>query len=119
MDRIKSGQVVFDAVVDLVQADKSAHRITIAEQTGLKLSVVDDHLKRMTADGRVRRIERGRYLPTHPSRPDRAVSVTVLPDMTVKMEIGDHVLDLSMREARMVVMSLGGTTYLFGNAPVR
>jgi hypothetical protein len=108
-----ASQTIYNAVVDLNNTSRRAHRETIAEITGLKLSIVDDHLKRLKADGRLQLIERGVYIPIPPSREDRAVSNTMLPGGTCKVEIGDEVLSLTMREARMVVSVLGGITLSF------
>lgn len=119
MNRSSVGQRVYDAVTDLVATDRTAHRITIAEVTGLKLSVVDDHLKRMRGDGRLKLIERGKYIPIPMAREDRAVTHTILPDLTVKLEIGDEVLHLTMRESRNMAIALSGVVYMFGMIPQR
>lgn len=112
----KTSQVIYDTVVDLTNTSRRAHRETIAEVSGLKLAIVDDNLKRLKADGRVKLIERGVYLPVPPAREDRAVSNTILPDGTCKLEVGDDVMSLTMREARALVGVLGGITLQFAMA---
>ena len=58
---------------------------------------------------RVARVQRGVYVPVVQHPEARLVSLTVLPDGTVKLEIGDdHVLTLTPREARSVGVTLGG-----------
>lgn len=50
------------------------------------------------------------------AEPDRAVSVTLLPDVgrKVKIEIGDTVVDLTVREARMLGELTAGLMLRFG-----
>jgi DNA-binding transcriptional ArsR family regulator len=116
MNRSRVSQQVLDCVCDLVRADQPAHRTNIASILGLKLSVVDDHLKRMKNEGVIKLIERGRYVPVPQARPDRSVSHTITPDFLIKLEVGDEVLDLSLREARMVALVIGGVALAFGQS---
>lgn len=109
-------QVVQDTVLDLFNTGRVAHRETIVEVTGLKLAIVDDHLKRLTADGHLRRVERGVYAPVPAPREDRPVSNTMLPDGTCKIEVGDDMMTLTMREARMLASVIGGITLQFVGA---
>ena len=81
--------------------------------------VVDDTLKRLTAMERLRRIERGVYMPIIPPREDRAVSNTMLPDGTCKIEIGEEVLNLTQREARHLAMLIGGIPLVFASTGIR
>jgi hypothetical protein len=114
MSRIQNtSQKIYDTVLDLNNTDRTAHRLVVAEVTGLKLSIVDDTLKRLTADGRLKRIERGVYAAVPPPREDRPVSNTMLSDGTCKLEVGDDMVALTLREARMVVAVLGGITFQF------
>lgn len=108
-----SGQVVYDTVMDLTNTGRRAHRETIQQVTGLRMSVVDEVLKRLTASERLRRIERGVYTPIIPPREDRAVSSTMLPDGTCKVEIGEEVISLTLREARHLAMLIGGIPLVF------
>lgn len=109
-----ASQRVYDAVVDLTNTGRRAHRDTIAEVLQLPLAIVDDHLKRLTTNERLKRIERGVYLPIPPSREDRAVTTTMLPSGMCKIEVGDDIMELTMREARMLGALVGGITLQFG-----
>ena len=117
MNRNNTGQRVYDAVVDLTSTGRRAHRTTLSEHLGMALVTVDDNLKRLKNDGRLKLIERGVYMPIPPAREDRAVSNTMLPDGTCKLEVGDEVLHLTMREARMVSAVVGGIGLHFGALP--
>ncbi|WP_395146977.1 hypothetical protein ACF3N0_08780 [Moraxella atlantae] len=102
-------QVVLDAVNELHSLEYVATRATITELTGLKQSLVDDCLKHLCDEMLIRRVERGCYAPVQRFPAPRAMWQTVLPDGTVKLEIGDeHILTLTPREARMIGMMMAG-----------
>ena len=105
---ITSTQRIFDAVRDLREVDQIATRETVAELTGLKLAIVDDRLRALMDDGRVKRVLRGVYVPVEVHPPARSISKTVLTDGTVKIEIGDEVLTLTPREDRALAMLQAG-----------
>jgi hypothetical protein len=89
-------------------------RQILVDITGLTYSVVDDHIKRKIDGGRVRRVVNGIFEPVLGAPEDRAVSVTHLPGRTVKLEIGDVCIDLTLRETRMVGMATAGVALQFG-----
>lgn len=66
----------------------------------MKLTVIDDRLGTLTDDGMLLRVQRGVYVPAvqHPVAPP--MSKAVMPDGTVKIEIGDGMLTLTPREDR-------------------
>lgn len=111
-----AGQMVYNAVADLTNAGKRAHRETIKEVTNLRQTVVDNHLKTLKNEGRVRLVERGVYVAEPSPREERAVSTTMLPEGLVKLEIGDDILTLTMREARHVGFFLAGVAIQFATA---
>lgn len=101
---------VMKAITDLClsQRDKLARRDVIVSTTGLPLGVVDEQLKKLRHDERIRLVERGVYVPVPTPREDRAISATAMPDGTFKLEIGDTVEELSPREARSLGDLFGG-----------
>lgn len=101
-------QKVLDAVEQLHALEQVVTRETLAEHTGLTLSVIDDRLKALVADGRIARVQRGVYVPVPSHPPARPISHTELPDGTVVLDIGDEVLHLTPREARTLGAMLGG-----------
>ena len=52
---------VFDAVRELRALAQIATRETVAELTGLRLGIVDDRLRTLVDDGRLKRLLRGVY----------------------------------------------------------
>ena len=95
-----SAELVFEAVCDLYAEEKAVSRETLAQVTGLKLSVIDDRLGVLVDDGLIHRIQRGVYAPSAQHPPARPISKTILPGGMVKIEIGDDVLTLTPRESR-------------------
>lgn len=118
LERIKAGwsanrRAVYDAVVDLNHANKQASRKAIADASGKPLQIVDDHCRNLKEEGFIRPIMPGIFEPVE-QLPDRPISGTILPNGRYKLEVGDQVLDLSMREARNAGLLLGGIGIQFG-----
>lgn len=99
---IPSTQRVLDAVCELRRLEQIATRETVAELTGLKLSVVDDRLRALVDDEKLKRLLRGIYEVVEQYPPARVISKTVLPDGYVKYDIGDFVLTLTPIEDRVL-----------------
>ena len=58
---IPSTERIFQAVRELRAMDQIATRETVAELTGLKMTVVDDRLRALVDDGKLKRLLRGVY----------------------------------------------------------
>ena len=102
-------EIVLEAVWDLYNAEKIVTRENIAELVPLDLVTISDRLSFLVDKGQVYRAHRGVYKPAHHHKPARIISKSVLPDGTVKIEIGDdHVLTLTPRENRMLAECMGG-----------
>lgn len=84
---ITSTQRIFDAVRDLREVDQIATRETVAELTGLKMAIVDDRLRALVDDGKLKRLLRGVYelVETYPQT--RNISKTILDSGYVMIEI--------------------------------
>ncbi|MFG5779882.1 hypothetical protein ACFIQF_22710 [Comamonas sp. J-3] len=105
---IPSTKQVLDAVRELRAADQIATRETVAELTGLKLSIVDDRLRALVDDDELKRLIRGVYELVEKYPEARAISKTVLPSGWVKWDIGNDVLELTPAEDRvMAQLSMG------------
>lgn len=84
---IPSTERVFDAVRDLRAMGQIATRDTVAELTGLKLSIVDDRLRALVDDGLLKRLLRGIYELVETYAPPRNISKTILDSGHVLIEI--------------------------------
>lgn len=105
---IASTQRIYDAVRELRSLDQIATRETVSELTGLKLSIVDDRLRTLVDDSKLKRLLRGIYELVEVYPAPRAMFCGILSDGMVKFEIGDHVLDMTPQEARNASRALGG-----------
>jgi hypothetical protein len=100
--------LVYQTIVDLHNAGRVATRSVVKDLTGLNYGVVDDHVKRMLEDGRLRRVVAGVFEPVEEMPSARAVSLTRLPNGMAKIEIGDHVIDVVPSEERQLASMLAG-----------
>ena len=111
--RTSNREAVFQAVVDLCASNQQATRKAISEATGLRMTIVDDHIKKLKADELIQLVINGVFEPVVRAK-DRPVSGTIVPNGGYKLEIGDICLDLTLREARNVGLLTGGLGLQFG-----
>jgi len=96
-----NAETILEAVEDLHNQEQIVTRETLSQLTELKLSIIDDRLSYLVDSGQIIRVQRGVFIPTPKHRVARLMSKMVLPDGTVKIEIGDdQILTLTPREAR-------------------
>ena len=101
-------QQILDTVQELHNLEQIVTREAVREATGLPLTTVDDRLAVLVDRGDILRVERGIFVPAVRHPPARPISKTVMPDGTVKLEIGDVVLDLTPREDRHLAGMMAG-----------
>ena len=89
-------QQILDTVQELHNLEQIVTREAVKEATGLPLTTVDDRLATLVDRGDITRIGRGVFVPAVRHPPARPISKTVLPDGSVKLEIGDEVLTLTV-----------------------
>lgn len=113
-------QLVLDAVHDLYASHQVVTRTLISELTGIKQSLIDDRLKTLCDNGKIKRVERGVYIPVHQYPLPRQIWQTILPSGLVKIDIGDdHVLTLTPQEARTLSCMMAGHYLQFNMAGAR
>lgn len=96
-----NAETILEAIEDLHNQEQIVTRETLSQLTSLKLSIIDDRLSYLVDSGQIMRVQRGVFIPTPKHRVARLMSKMVLPDGTVKIEIGDdQILTLTPREAR-------------------
>lgn len=103
-----SADAVLEAVHDIHAQEQIVTRETLSAHTGLKLSVIDDRLSYLVNEGVIHRVQRGVFVPAQTHRTARYVTRSLLPDGTTVLEVGDTVLVLTPREARMVGELMAG-----------
>lgn len=99
-EKATTGQIVWETIIGLTNEERDITRQVLRDVTGLAYELLDDHIKRLETAGKVFKVGKGliRIVPLYP--PERAQSVTALPDGRVKFEIGDDYLVLTPPEAR-------------------
>ena len=110
-----TGQVIWDAILDLHNQEQVVTREVLADITGLRMTVIDDHVGRMVDDSRLRRVRAGVFVPVAQLPPARPVMASIQTDGFVTLEIGDTVLILQPREARMADALMAGQFAQFSN----
>ena len=63
-----SAEIVFEAIQDLHVHEQIVTREILAELTGLKLTTIDDRLAHLVDNGRIRRVQRGVFVPMEQHR---------------------------------------------------
>lgn len=106
--REDTSNIIYSAALDLHQSGQVITREALSQITGQKMSVVDDRLKVLVDDGFLRRVERGVFLPIFKHHETRVISKTILPDGSIKIDIGDEVLELTPHEAMILGKNLIG-----------
>ncbi|MEO8391210.1 hypothetical protein [Polaromonas sp.] len=107
-------EAILQTITDLSDHNKMASRSRIAELTGLKMSIVDDHVDRLKNDGMIRALYNGVFEPVDQT-PDRNVSSTSLSRGRLKIEIGDDICtNLTPREQLALAKQLAGVLMAFG-----
>ena len=105
-----NAEIVLGAIEDLHAREQIVTREILAELTGLKLTTIDDRLGHLVDTGKVRRVQRGVFVPLEQHRPARPISRTLCPDGTTVLEVGDTVMILSPRESRMIGELMAGSS---------
>ena len=105
-----TAEVVLGAIEDLHAREQIVTREILSELTGLKLTTIDDRLGHLVDTGKIRRVQRGVFVPLEQHRPARPISRTLCPDGTTVLEVGDTVMILSPRESRMIGELMAGSS---------
>ena len=108
-----TAEIVFEAIQDLFAREQIVTRETLAELTGLKLTTIDDRLGYLLDNGKIRRVQRGVFVPLEQHKPARPISRTLCPDGTTVLEVGDTVMILTPRESRMLGEVMTGAAQQF------
>lgn len=117
-EKVSSTDLVFRCIREHRETGRVASRQTIQTATGLPLTIVDDRVKHLKAVGKIRLAGNvaGIFEPTDDRSDDRAISVTITPQGLVKLEIGDSIIEVTMREARHIGTGFAGFALLFRGA---
>ena len=109
-----NADLILEAIQDLHAQEQIVTRETLAEVCDLTMTTIDDRVAYLIDNGKVHRVQRGVFVPAPDHRPARMINKMILPDGTVKIEIGDdHVLTLTPREDRSLAALMVGAGQQF------
>lgn len=114
MIRLSNKEQIYQTLVELWSRGQLATREVIRKETSLRLSVVDDNLRTLIEEERVRRPSPGIFEPVYVYEERTITASIVMPSGRCKLEVGDNILDLSPRETRNVMRLLYGWLHDFG-----
>jgi hypothetical protein len=99
---------LLELIVDLHNKEQVVTCDTLARHCNLSKIKINDRLVYLEETGKIARIQRGVYVPVFPERPSRPVYYTALPTGERILEIGDHKLIMTPREARIIGQLMTG-----------
>lgn len=101
---ITSTQLVLDAARDLHAMGEEITREGLVAATGLKQHIVDERLRVLVGDDRMKRVGRGAFALGEQYHESRAMSKTMLPSGEVKYEVGDQLVELTSYEDGVLML---------------
>lgn len=107
-DRFANGHKIWQTILDLRNTERRINRRALADLTGLKPGIVDDHVERFIEKDQLRRAGNGELEVIEQFPATRPFSKTVLPDGLVRLEIGSDMLELTPSEARVIAREFAG-----------
>ena len=100
-ENIKAAKQILEAVIDLHAQEQIVTRGKIGEVLPhLTLQNISDRLSYLLETHQINRVERGVYVPVITHAPSRPICKYILPDGTVKIEIGEQIITMTPRESR-------------------
>lgn len=115
-DRFANGHLIWQTILELRNTDRRINRRALADLTGLKPGVVDDHVERWIEKDQLRRAGNGELEVVQHFPATRPISTTDLPDGMVKLEVGSDYLELTPAEARTMARMLYGRLHELAQA---
>lgn len=101
-------KTVLEAALELQEAGTPITPRTLKDWTGLRPSIINDHIKQLHFDGALERVERGVYAVVKAPPPLRPLSLTAVAGGGVLLEVGDSVVDLQPGELQSLRFLLSG-----------
>lgn len=112
MTQPSTREIVYECIVNLANMSKPASRLKISQMTGLKLSLVDDHIKNLKNDDKIECVVAGVFAPKYMSA-SRPVSATIANPHEVIIEVGDFVGKMNFHEASLLGALLSGMAMVY------
>jgi hypothetical protein len=114
--RRATGKLILEAITDLHNSEQIVTREVLVQVTGFKMPIVDWHVNQLVDDEKIRRVKAGVFVPVGVRRPARPISRSIVPDDgTSVLEIGETVVVLTPKEARMMGEIFGGVAMQYAS----
>lgn len=100
-ENLTTTKQILEAVIDLHAQEQIVTRDKIGEiLPHLSLQKISDRLSYLIETNQISRAERGVYVPVITHAPSRPICKYILPDGTVKIELGDQIITMTPKESR-------------------
>lgn len=109
-NRFANGHLIWDSIIELRNSGRRINRRALADLTGLKPGIVDDHVERFIEKDQLRRVGNGELEVIDQFPATRPISKTSLPNGLVKLEVGSDYMELTPAETRILARDLAGHT---------
>jgi hypothetical protein len=110
---IARNAMMYQAAVGLYSAGRQISKQNLCEVTGVRMSIVDEHVDKLRKAGKLRRIVAGVLELVHSFPPDRPISRTTLDTGLVKLEIGDEYIEITPGEAGKLGLKFHGDAMMY------
>ena len=107
-DRFANGHLIWDTIIELRNTERRINRRALADLTGLKPGIVDDHVERLIEKDQLRRAGNGELEVVEHFPATRPISKTSLPNGVVKLDVGSDYMEFTPAEARIIAREFYG-----------
>lgn len=107
-ERFANSHRIWQAALELRNSNRRINRRALADITGLKPGIVDDHVDRFIERDQIRRAGNGELELVEQFPASRPISKTTLSNGLVKLEVGSDMLELTPDEARALARDFAG-----------
>ena len=110
--------MVLEAAIELHNQEQVVTRTTLETVLNLKRVSITESLSILEEEGLLDRVVSGVYVPAAKHPPTRIICKIMLPDGTVKVDIGDDVWTLTPKEARLLGSLFVGDAMQYSNIEI-
>lgn len=107
-NKFANGHLIWATILELRDTERRINRRALADLTGLKPGIVDDHVERWIEKDQLRRAGNGELEVIEQFPATRPISKTTMPNGLVKLEIGSDLVELTPKESRVIAREFAG-----------
>ncbi len=107
-------ETIYQACIDLRNAQRQISRRILVQVTGLKMKIVDDHVTRLEEQhGKLRRLAGGYVEVVEQFPANRKFNKAIMRDGMIEITLGGDTIEMTPAEAAMVGVNLLGEATLY------